>query len=163
MMLPGRPLLRPLGRVWIGLVLAGAVLGSACGAGAGAGPTNAAIGSTTGLAATTAAVTTIETPSTTPTTVGATTSTSITSTTTSVPATTSTTLPAWWRPVTPEDPLRVWVVGDSLGGPLGNALAARVRATGLVVVTIDFEDGSGLVRDDVFDWPGYAAQRLPQV
>ncbi|HSQ36442.1 MAG TPA: DUF459 domain-containing protein, partial [Acidimicrobiia bacterium] len=47
--------------------------------------------------------------------------------------------------------------------PLGNALAARVRATGLVVVTIDFEDGSGLVRDDVFDWPGYAAQRLPQV
>jgi len=54
-------------------------------------------------------------------------------------------------------------VGDSLAGPLGSALAGRGRASGVVVVTVDFESGTGLVREDFYDWPAYAAQRLPEV
>jgi len=57
----------------------------------------------------------------------------------------------------------VWVVGDSLAGPLGGALAARASASGLLTVTTNHQGGTGLVRDDVFDWPTYVAQRLPDV
>jgi hypothetical protein len=158
---------RPLGRVCVGLVLAGAVLGSACGDGADPGPTNAVVSTTAPMVTTSMAISTTQAATTPPTTAaGTTTSTAVaapTTTTTTVPATTSTTQPAWWRPVTPEDPLRVWVVGDSLAGPLGSALAARGRGTGLVIVTVDSREGSGLVRDDLYDWPGQVSQRLPEL
>lgn len=62
-----------------------------------------------------------------------------------------------------DNPLRVWVVGDSLAGPLGNSLASGVAEHGWLTVTVEHEEGTGLVRDDTYDWPGLAVARLPQV
>jgi hypothetical protein len=85
------------------------------------------------------------------------------STTTSATASSTTTAgPGWWREITTEDPLRVWVIGDSLAGPLGNALVDLAAQRWLVVI-VDGEGGTGLAREDIFDWPGRAAQRLPEV
>ena len=51
-------------------------------------------------------------------------------TTSTIPPTTTTTLPAWWREATPEEPLRVWVIGDSLAGPTGSALCRAGQGHG---------------------------------
>ena len=85
------------------------------------------------------------------TTTPATTSTGAPTSTTAVPPATTTTAPAWWREVTAEDPLRVWVIGDSLAGPVGNALV-RLKAGLPVVVTMDYESGTGLAS------PGWECQ-----
>jgi hypothetical protein len=60
-------------------------------------------------------------------------------------------------------PLRVWVIGDSLAGPVGSALARLGSATGVVAVTIESLGGSGLASPSFYDWPGFVAGRLPQV
>jgi hypothetical protein len=108
---------------------------------------------------TTAAATTISTspptattvpPLTTTTTAAATTS---TAPPTSAPATTTTTTEPLRRTVTVEAPLRVWVVGDSLAGPLGGEVAALGAETGLFDVHLDYRSGSGLVTPWFFDWP----------
>jgi hypothetical protein len=147
---------------WATLVVVGALMASACENRADDATTSATTAVSTWIATTTT-TSTSTTSTTTTTTTTSTTSTSTTSTTSTVPATTTTTQPAWWRAVTPEAPLRVWVVGDSLAGPLGSALASRERATGLVIVTVDFQGGSGLVRHDLYDWPGQVRQRLAEV
>jgi hypothetical protein len=54
----------------------------------------------------------------------------------------------------------VWVIGDSLAGPVGRALRARVSEAGLIRVELDYEGGTGLARADVFDWPGFVAESL---
>ncbi len=82
-------------------------------------------------------------------------------TTSSAPAgesTTSTTLPPP-TPVTPEDPLRVWIGGDSLSGEYGKVLSRRLNDTGVMTTNRSGEVivSSGLARPDFFDWPGYAA------
>ena len=56
------------------------------------------------------------------------------------------------RTVTPEDPLRVYVAGDSQALYLGNALATGVDG-GLLDVTVDFRNSTGLARPDFFNWP----------
>jgi hypothetical protein len=101
-------------------------------------------------------------PTTTSTTTAPTTTAASTTTSTSAPATTSTTLPSWWREATAEDPLRVWVIGDSLAGPVGNALV-RLKEGLPVVVTMDHEPGTGLASPGYFDWPALVAERLPAV
>ncbi|HKY66695.1 MAG TPA: DUF459 domain-containing protein, partial [Acidimicrobiales bacterium] len=57
------------------------------------------------------------------------------------------------RTPTADDPLRLWVGGDSMAQLMGPALAARADATGLVDATVHVEMASGLVRPDYFDWP----------
>jgi hypothetical protein len=65
------------------------------------------------------------------------------------------------RSITEEEPLRVWVIGDSLAGPLGAAL--RQLDGQPISITVDNTGGSGLARPDLFDWPGLIEQRLPVV
>jgi len=54
---------------------------------------------------------------------------------------------------TAADPLRVLVVGDSLGLSFGQSLATRLDATGVVRTAVDAREGTGLARPDAFDWP----------
>jgi hypothetical protein len=54
----------------------------------------------------------------------------------------------------------VWVIGDSLAGPVGWALAARVGDAGLIRAEVDYEGGTGLARPDVFDWRSFVAESL---
>lgn len=66
--------------------------------------------------------------------------------------TTTTTVPPDPRP-TAADPLRVLIVGDSLGIDLGQALQNDLANTGVVLATLDGRESTGLSRPDYFDWP----------
>jgi len=68
------------------------------------------------------------------------------------PATTTTTLPALNGHPTPAAPLRVLVVGDSIGSDLGQPLVADLAATGVVTPVLDGRVDTGLSRPDYFDW-----------
>jgi len=57
-----------------------------------------------------------------------------------------------------EFPLRIWVIGDSLAGPVGWGIEALGAGTADTI--IENHGGSGLVRDDVFDWPADAPALL---
>lgn len=75
-------------------------------------------------------------------------------------STTTATPPPWWRPVGPEAPLRVWVIGDSLAETTGAALARAVGGGSSLVAEVDYVKGSGLVRSDLVDWPAAVAEGL---
>jgi lysophospholipase L1-like esterase len=53
---------------------------------------------------------------------------------------------------TAADPLRVLVIGDSIGLSFGDSLANKLDGTGIVKTTIDAREGTGLTRPDAFDW-----------
>ena len=59
-----------------------------------------------------------------------------------------------------EEPLRVWVFGDSLINMAGPRVAALLEATGLAQVQVDSRPNTGLVRPDYFDWPAALRRRL---
>jgi len=59
------------------------------------------------------------------------------------------------RPLSADDPLRVWVGGDSLAGALGPALGEVAGATGVVDVHVDYKVSSGLATN-VRNWRQYA-------
>jgi len=54
---------------------------------------------------------------------------------------------------TAASPLRVLVVGDSIGLSFGESLATMLDATGVVTTKVDGREGTGLSRPDAFDWP----------
>lgn len=56
------------------------------------------------------------------------------------------------RTVTPDDPLRVYVAGDSQAFFPGHALTGVVEG-GLFDVTMDVRNSTGLARPDFFNWP----------
>jgi hypothetical protein len=68
---------------------------------------------------------------------------------------------------TAADPLRVLLVGDSLGLDLGGSLQNALAATGVVAATLDGKESTGLTRPDYFNWPqeltGDLASQHPQV
>ncbi len=68
-------------------------------------------------------------------------------------STTTTTVPVFNRHPTPADPLRVLVVGDSVGLDLGQPLVSDLAATGVITPTLDGREDTGLSRPDYFDWP----------
>ena len=68
-------------------------------------------------------------------------------------ATTTTTLPVLNRHPTAADPLRVLVIGDSIGLDLGQPLVSDLAATGVVTTTLDGRVDTGLSRPDYFSWP----------
>jgi uncharacterized protein len=70
-----------------------------------------------------------------------------------VAAVTTTTLPVLNLRPSAADPLRVLVVGDSLGLDLGQPLVDVLGMTGEVVTTLDARIDTGLTRPDYFDWP----------
>jgi lysophospholipase L1-like esterase len=66
--------------------------------------------------------------------------------------TTTTTVPGDQRP-TAADPLRVLIIGDSLGLDLGNSLQNSLANTGVVSATLDGKESTGLTRPDYYNWP----------
>ena len=78
------------------------------------------------------------------------------------PATTSTPTGGFQlRAPTAEDPLDVWIIGDSLMELLGPSILNESEDSGVVDAVVDFRFVSGLTRRDFFDWPVYAAEQLP--
>jgi uncharacterized protein len=51
------------------------------------------------------------------------------------------------------NPLRVLIVGDSLGIDLGGPLQNDLANTGVVQATLDARESTGLTRPDYFNWP----------
>lgn len=65
---------------------------------------------------------------------------------------TTTTLPSYANP-TPANPLRVLIIGDSLGLDLGYALQNDLANTNVVAATLDGKEATGLTRPDYYNWP----------
>ena len=78
-------------------------------------------------------------------------------------ATTTTTLPVLDRHPTAADPLRVLVIGDSIGLDLGQPLVSDLAATGVVTTTLDGRVDTGLSRPDYFNWPAELSVDLSNV
>ena len=68
---------------------------------------------------------------------------------------------------TAADPLRVLIVGDSIGIDLGDALQPDLAQTDVVSAALDGRVSTGLTRPDYFNWPAELAADLksqnPQV
>ena len=72
-------------------------------------------------------------------------------TVTTVPAPTTTTLPLH-RVATADDPVHVWMGGDSLMGTVSEAYGRATGGDARVRMTTDVQVGTGLARPDVLDW-----------
>jgi hypothetical protein len=59
----------------------------------------------------------------------------------------------WPREVTGEQPLRVYVAGDSMAQVFGSSLVNLAEGTGLMEATLDYHVSTGLSRPDFYDWP----------
>jgi hypothetical protein len=68
-------------------------------------------------------------------------------------ATTTTTAPPNPKLPTAATPLRVLIVGDSIGLDMGGALQSDLAGTGVVNAGLDGRESTGLTRPDYFDWP----------
>jgi hypothetical protein len=67
------------------------------------------------------------------------------------------------RTLTVDDPLRVWVGGDSLAGSLGPSLGAIAGATGVAQPYFDSRVSSGLGNPGFFNWPDHAATEMTRL
>jgi uncharacterized protein len=81
--------------------------------------------------------------------------------------TTTTTAPPDPKHPTAATPLRVLIVGDSIGLDMGGALQSDLAGTGVVNAALDARESTGLTRPDYFNWPAELATDLksdqPQV
>jgi lysophospholipase L1-like esterase len=68
------------------------------------------------------------------------------------PGTTSTTLPYPLSP-TAAHPLRVLIVGDSIGIDVGGPLQNDLSNSGVATAVLDARESTGLTRPDYFNWP----------
>jgi hypothetical protein len=67
------------------------------------------------------------------------------------------------RPLSTDEPLRLWVGGDSLAGSLGPALGDLAGATGVVQPYFDSRVSSGLNNPGFFDWPEHATTEMARL
>src|SRR4051794_14678260 len=67
------------------------------------------------------------------------------------------------RPLSSEQPLRLWVGGDSLAGSLGPSLGKLAGATGVVQPYFDSRVSSGLADPGFFDWPDHATEEMARL
>lgn len=67
------------------------------------------------------------------------------------------------RPLTPDDPLRLWIAGDSLAGSLGPSLGEMTAETGVVQPVFDSRVSSGLNSPEFVDWPEHATEELARL
>jgi hypothetical protein len=67
------------------------------------------------------------------------------------------------RPLTSDQPLRLWVAGDSLAGSLGPSLGDVTAATGVVQPVYDSRVSTGLTTTSFFDWPKHAAREIARL
>lgn len=86
-------------------------------------------------------------------------------TTTTTGASTTTTLGAAREVTTPtpDDPMVLWIIGDSFMELFGPALQNDAFETGVIESEVDFRFVSGLVRSDFFDWPDHIRERMPEL
>jgi uncharacterized protein len=63
-------------------------------------------------------------------------------------------------PLNPDDPLRLWIGGDSLAGSLGPSLGHRAGTTGVVQPVFDSRVSSGLLSPDFVNWPQHGADDI---
>lgn len=64
---------------------------------------------------------------------------------------------------TAANPLRVLIVGDSIGLDLGGPLQSDLAQTGVVNAALDARESTGLTRPDYFNWPGELGSDLSRV
>ena len=64
------------------------------------------------------------------------------------------------RRLTPDDPLRLWIAGDSLAGSIGPSLGELTAKTGVVQPQYDSRVSSGLLNPDFYNWPKHAEEQL---
>lgn len=67
------------------------------------------------------------------------------------------------RTPTSEDPLRVWVGGDSMSQVFGESLVADIGETDLMTSTLDYRISTGLTRPDYFNWPAHLATEMDRL
>jgi uncharacterized protein len=79
-----------------------------------------------------------------------------------VTAPTTTTVPPNPKDPTAANPLRVLIVGDSIGIDLGDALQPNLANTGVVSAALDGRVSTGLTRPDYFNWPAELTADLKQ-
>jgi hypothetical protein len=79
------------------------------------------------------------------------------------PAPTTTTDGRDCRPLSTDDPLRLWVGGDSLAGSLGPELGTLAGATGVAQPYFDSRVSSGLSSPGFFDWPDHATTEMARL
>jgi hypothetical protein len=65
-----------------------------------------------------------------------------------------------WRTPTADDPLRLWVGGDSMSQVLGESITRLAGAFQVVDTSQDSRVSTGLARPDYFDWPAHLAEVL---
>jgi hypothetical protein len=83
-------------------------------------------------------------------------------TTTAAPGATTTTLPPLQvRTPTSEDPLRVYLTGDSFLADVSRGLSATLGTDHRWNVATDAKPGTGLSRPEIIDWPDRIRHRLP--
>jgi uncharacterized protein len=63
-------------------------------------------------------------------------------------------------PLNPQEPLRLWIGGDSLAGSLGPSLGELAGKSGIVQPVVDSRVSSGLLSPDFFDWPRKGAEDM---
>lgn len=78
-------------------------------------------------------------------------------------STTATTMPPNGKMPTAAQPLRVLIVGDSLGLDLGGPLQSDLAGTGVVNAALDARESTGLVRPDYFNWPAELTSDIARV
>ncbi len=66
-------------------------------------------------------------------------------------------------PLTADDPLRLWIGGDSLAGSLGPSLGDTAGATGVIQPYFDSRVSSGLTSPNFFDWPTHAEAEMERL
>lgn len=64
------------------------------------------------------------------------------------------------RAISHDNPLQLWVGGDSLAGELGPSLGDQLGPTGVVSVRVDFKVGSGLHDNGLRNWPARAVEEM---
>jgi hypothetical protein len=67
------------------------------------------------------------------------------------------------RTPTAEDPLRVYIAGDSLTGSYGEALGTQLGETGVIKATWDSRPSSGLVNYDFFNWYRHSKSMMSSI
>jgi len=61
--------------------------------------------------------------------------------------------PKWPRKITRKDPLRLYIIGDSMAQVFGSSLENLAEETHFIKAKLDYKVSSGLSRPDFFDWP----------
>lgn len=67
------------------------------------------------------------------------------------------------RPLAADQPLKLWIAGDSLAGSLGPSLGDMTAATGVVQPVYDSRVSTGLTTPSFFDWPKHAASEIARL